>query len=292
MIPDAPWRVVIVSQIPRVAVGYAELVRGLGHEPVAHLAARMPPRFDSPESRQFAAANQIEGPQELDLVYPASRDRLADVLRFYEPDVLLCTAFPWRMPADALAVPTIACVNGHPSLLPKYRGPMPMAWAIRMGETELGMTYHVMDEQFDTGGILAQTTVPLSDDETNDTLWPKLGEAATELIPQAFERLARGDRGDPQEGGDYQSLFDDDYAFVDVSQPREDVHRQVRAWRFAFFGKNLRGPILEREGERRRLAMTSLTEVDGAERLDCADGPLWILETEPVKPTEPVETGE
>ena len=253
----------------------------------------MPPRVR--QSRVAASsrpANQIEGPQELDLVYPAARDRLADVLRFYEPDVLLCTAFPWRMPADALAVPTIACVNGHPSLLPKYRGPMPMAWAIRMGETELGMTYHVMDEQFDTGGILAQTTVPLSDDETNDTLWPKLGEAATELIPAAFERLARGDRGDPQEGGDYQSLFDDDYAFVDVSQSGRTCTGRCRAWRFAFFGKNLRGPILERDGERRRLAMTSLTEVDGAERLDCADGPLWIVETEPVKPTEPVETGE
>jgi methionyl-tRNA formyltransferase len=59
------------------------------------------------------------------------------------------------------------------------------------------------------------------------------------------------------------------------------VHRQVRAWKFAFIGKNLRGPILERDGERRRLAETSLTEVEGAERLDCADGPLWIVEAEP-----------
>jgi methionyl-tRNA formyltransferase len=284
VIPDAPWRVVVVSQIPRVATGYAELVRELGHEPVAHLAARMLPRFDSPRSRHFAAGLQIEGPQDLDLVYPASRDRLVEVLRFYEPDVLLCTAFPWRIPADALAVPKIACVNGHPSVLPRYRGPMPMAWAIRMGETELGMTYHVMDEQFDSGGILAQTTVPLADDETGESLWPKLGAASAELIPLVFERLARGDLGDPQEGGDYQSLFDDDYAFVDVSQPREDVHRQVRAWRFAFVGKNLRGPILERDGEQRRLVMTSLQEVEGAEQLECADGPLWIVESEPVQP--------
>ncbi len=68
-----------------------------------------------------------------------------------------------------------------------------------------------------------------------------------------------------------------------MSQPREDVHRQVRAWRFAFFGKNLRGPILERDGEQIRLAITSLDEVEGAERLDCADGPLWIVESEPVQ---------
>jgi methionyl-tRNA formyltransferase len=283
VIPDAPWRVVIVSQIPRVAAGYAELVRSLGHEPVAQLAARYPPKYDSPRAREFAGAQLVEGPQDLDLVYPAGRDRIAPMLRWYEPDLVLCTAFPWRIPADALAVPKIACVNGHPSLLPKYRGPMPMAWAVRMGETEIGMTYHVMDEQFDTGNILAQTSVPLDDDETSETLWPKLGAASAELIPIVFERLARGDRGEPQVGGEYQSLFDDDYAFVDTTQTAEEVHRQVRAWRFAFIGKKRRGPILERDGERRRLAETSLTEVEGAERLECANGPLWILETEPAE---------
>jgi methionyl-tRNA formyltransferase len=280
VIPDAPWRVVIVSQIPRVAGAYAEIVRSLGHEPVAHLAARFPPRVDNPQVRHFVAGLVMEGPQDLDLLYPATRDRIAEVLRWYEPDLLLCTAFPWRIPAEALAVPRVACVNGHPSLLPRYRGPMPMAWAIRNGESEIGMSYHLMEEDFDTGNILAQASVPLDDDETNETLWPKLGAATTELLPVVFERLARGDRGEPQEGGDYQSLFDDDYAFVDIAQTAEEVHRQVRAWRFAFIGKNLRGPILEREGERRRLMLTSLTEVEGAERLDCADAPLWIVESE------------
>jgi methionyl-tRNA formyltransferase len=43
-----------------------------------------------------------------------------------------------------------------------------------------------------------------------------------------------------------------------------------------------RGPVLERDGGRVRLVRTSLAEVDGAERLDCADGPLWVLESEPV----------
>jgi methionyl-tRNA formyltransferase len=281
VIPDAPWRVVIVSQIPRVAQGYADLVRSLGHEPVAHLAARFPARFDSPRSREFAAKLLMEGPQDLDLIYPATKERLAPVLRSYEPDLVLCTAFPWRLPADALAVPRVACVNGHPSLLPKYRGPTPVGWAIRFGETEIGMTFHLMDETFDTGGILAQSAVPLDDDESMDTLWPKLGAASTELLPVVFERLARGDEGDPQEGGDYQSLFGDDYAFVDTGQTAREVHKQVRAWRLAPIGMNERGPILEREGERLRLLRTSLTEVEEAERLDCADAPLWIVEAEP-----------
>ena len=203
------------------------------------------------------------------------------MLRHYEPDLLICTAFPWRLPPEALAVPTIACVNGHPSLLPKYRGPMPMGWAVRSGETELGMTYHVMEETFDTGNILAQKAVPLDDDEDLESLWPKLGAASVELLPIVFERLARGDMGDPQEGGDYQGMFDEDYVILDTSKTAEEVHRQVRAWRVTAWSPAGRGPFLERDGTRVRVAKSSLTEVEGAERLECADGPIWIVETEP-----------
>jgi len=282
VIPDAPWRVVIVSQLPWIAAGYAELIRGLGHEPVAHLAARFPPRFDSPRTRDFLGRQLIESPQELDLVYPGGPERLAPVLRFYEPDVLICTAFPWRIPAEALGVPTIACVNGHPSLLPKYRGPTPFGWAVRNGETEIGMTYHVMDETFDTGGILAQASVPLAEDEDLESLWPKLGEAASKILPEVFDRLSRGDMGDPQGEGTYQSLFEDEFAVLDTSKPAEEVHRQVRAWRVTPFGLAGRGPFIDRDGTRVRVAKSSLTEVEGAERLDCADGPIWIVETEAV----------
>jgi methionyl-tRNA formyltransferase len=288
VIPDAPWRVVIVSQIPMVAKGYADFVRAAGHEPVAHVAARPRAEFaNTPEAREWAAKLLVEGPQDLDLVYPAGKDRMAAVLRAYEPDLLLCTAFPWRIPADALGVPRIGCVNGHPSLLPRYRGPTPVAWAVRNGETELGLTYHLMDEQFDTGAILAQKTVPLAGDDTDETLWPKLRAASAELLPLVFERLGRGDRGEPQEGGDYQSLLDDDYAFVDTGQTAREVHTQVRAWKFAHIGKGERGPILESDGKRLRILKTSLVEVEGAERLECADGPVWVLESQPAESAVP-----
>ncbi len=58
-------------------------------------------------------------------------------------------------------MPRLGIVNGHPSLLPRYRGPFPIAWAIRNGETEIGMTFHLMDAAFDTGNVLAQKAVPL-----------------------------------------------------------------------------------------------------------------------------------
>jgi methionyl-tRNA formyltransferase len=143
------------------------------------------------------------------------------------------------------------------------------------------MSYHLMDATLDTGNLLAQQTVPLEDEDTFETVLARLAPVAAELLPIALGRLERGDRGDAQHGGDYQSGFDDDYRYVDLSQPAAVVHRQARAWRFMPPIPN-RGPILERDGTRSRLVETSLAEVQGAERLDCADGPLWILETETV----------
>ena len=143
------------------------------------------------------------------------------------------------------------------------------------------MTYHVMDETLDTGNLLAQKVVPLEDDDTFDSLLARLGPVAAELLPLVLDRVASGDRGDPQEGGDYQSWFEDEYRFVDVRQPAAAVHNQVRAWRFTPPLPD-RGAILDRDGRQIRLLSTSLSEVDGGERLDCADGPLWILESEPV----------
>ena len=90
---------------------------------------------------------------------PATRAQIAPLLRAYEPDLALCAGFPWKIPADAIAVPRHGIVNGHPSLLPRYRGPSPVAWAIRNGETEIGFTFHYMDAELDTGGILGQAPI-------------------------------------------------------------------------------------------------------------------------------------
>ena len=275
----APWRVVLVTVLPRIARGYAEIVRALGHEPVAVIAPRR--RVPGAPPTPFAAEHVADDPEELDVLFASSKHSLAGLLRAYEPDLALCTGFPWLIPAEAIEVPRLGIVNGHPSLLPRYRGPFPIAWAVRNGETEIGLSYHLMDAAFDTGNLLAQMSIPITDDDTEETLFARFPAATAELLPIVFDRLARGERGDVQEGGDYQSVFEDDYRFVDVAHAATDVHRQVRAWGFVPPILSDMGPILERNGARVRLTRTSLTEVAGAERLDCADGPLWIVESVP-----------
>lgn len=230
----------------------------------------------------FAAEHVADDPHELDILFAATKHSLAPLLRAYEPDLAVCTGFPWLIPADAIAVPKHGIVNGHPSLLPRYRGPFPVAWAVRNGETEIGLTYHLMDAAFDTGNVLAQKPITLADDDTNETLFQRFPAVAAELLPIVFERLARGDRGEPQEGGEYQSVFQDDYRFVDVTQTAAEVHRQARAWSFVPPVLPDLGPVFERDGTKVRLLRTSLTEVAGSERIECADGPLWVVEAAPI----------
>ena len=277
------WRVVLVSQVLPAVLAYDAGLRAAGHEPVALLTSRRTPE-DAARYPDFL--DLIGGaPSHLDVLIPRDRTQMAPLLAAYEPDLILCTGFNWRIPAEALAVPKIGAVNGHPSLLPRWRGPSPVAWAIRNDERELGFTFHLMDEGFDTGPVLAQGSVPLEDtDDGWDTLGDKIGPLAFGLLERAFERLEAGDRGDPQEGeSSYAPFFDDDYVALDWNRPRREVHNQARAWRFMPFRPSggVRGPIAELDRRRMRVLRTRLEPGEG-ERVECADGPIWVLETQPV----------
>ena len=273
---SAPWRVAIISVLPMVVQGYAEVIRSAGHEPVVAITPRRRRPSDPP--MPFAAEHVADDPVDLDILFPATKHAVPRLLRAYDLDLAICTGLPWLLTPEAIEAPRLGIVNGHPSLLPRYRGPFPIAWAVRNGETEIGLSYHLMDAEFDTGNLLAQARIPLGDDDTEKTLMARFAAAAGELLPVVFERLARGERGEPQEGGEYQSMFEDAYWQIDLTQPAAEIHRQVRAWSF-MPPIDVFGPFLDRDGQRVKVRQTSLTEVAGADRLECGDGPLWIVES-------------
>ena len=269
-------RVVLISQVASAVNGYYTFLRGLGHAPVALLCTRQ--RED-----RYGVLEQMlaEAPADLDVVIPASRDRIAPLLRQFEPDLVLCTGFPWKIPAEALEVPKHGIVNGHPSLLPRYRGPSPVSWAIRNGETELGFTFHYMDAELDTGNVLAQAQVPLGDEYSWEELEPKLVTAIGEIFPTVLERAERDDPGDPQseEDASYFTFFEPEYARIDWSRPAVEIERQVRAWRFHSARDTAQGALTELDGETVRVLRVSRVPGEGRAR-ECADGTLWIVETE------------
>jgi methionyl-tRNA formyltransferase len=276
------WRIAVISTVAPITNALVEVLRGHGHEPVAVVAARSR-RRGVVGSREFVLSDE-NGPEGIDILMPGDKASIGPLLRAYEPDLALCWGYPWKIAPDALEVPRLGAVNMHPGLLPRHRGPVPMAWVFREGDPHFGVTWHRMDAELDTGPILAQDTVPIGDDDCAiEDVAPRLLGTALGLLPRVFERVAAGDPGDPQpeEGASWAGHFGEDYLEVDWSQSARAIHNQVRAWTFTFGVSGLLGPIAELEGERVRLVRTSLTEKPGATRVECGDGPLWIVATEP-----------
>lgn len=268
-------KVVLIAQIAPAVHGLYAILRALGHEPVALLCTR-----EGADRYGDFAQLLREAPGDLDVVIPATRERIAPLLRPYEPDLVLCGGFPWKIPRDALAVPRLGVVNGHPSLLPRYRGPSPVSWAIRSGESTIGFTFHRMDTELDTGAILAQAPVPLADEHSWEELGPKILSVVEALVPRMLERAESGDPGDPQEGeGSYQTFLEAEYARIDWTKPKAEIYRQVRAWRFASAREGDRGALTELDGETVRVLRVSLEEAEGR-MMECGDGTIWIMETE------------
>ncbi len=273
-------RVALFTRVPDVIVTMGTLVQELGHELVGVVTT------EGPRGRYgevpLSALIDVRPPH-ADVLVASGPARFAALLQALEPDLALSGGFPVRIPADALAVPRHGIVNGHPSLLPRYRGPNPIGWALRNGDAEIGFTFHRMDTDFDTGSILAQGAAPLADAECAEDVMQRFFGLAAALLPRALERIEAGDPGDPQDedGESHAGFFEPEFARVDWTRPADEVHRQVRAWWVAAARDGIRGPLAEIDGERVYILRTRLDDSGAGTRVDCGDGPLWVLETTP-----------
>lgn len=284
--PTERWRVALITTVTPIAEVLTDGLKQLGHEPVAVITARRRRPPNPTDDDPFPELGDSSAPKGLDVLMARDRNSMEPLLRATGADLAVCWGFSWRIPKAALDVPRLGVINCHPALLPRHRGPIPISWAFREGDGHYGMTWHRMDANLDTGGILAQTTIPMEDDDFDYmTLGPRMIGSALGLLPRTLERVAAGDPGDPQseEGASWAGFLGEDYATVDWSQARRAIHNQVRAWAFAVSGGPVVGPVAELDGRRVRLARTSLTDPgDGAIRVEAGDGPLWVVKSEPL----------
>lgn len=277
-------RVVILSAVPEVAAMTTTTLHRLGHDPVAVVGALR--RKPTPGLALLDATSTVPGTR---VTIAPDKDSVEPILRSLHPDLVLSWAFPWRVQEGALSVPPYGSVNYHPSLLPRHRGANPVAWTIRTGDKDYGVTWHWMDPEFDSGNILAQRATPVLDKDTIYDVIPRLTVLGLRMLGGVIERVVDGDPGEPQptEGVTEAGPFGDDYATIDWSMPAEAVHTQVRAWTFTPGTHSVVGPVAQLQGRRVRVLRTSLHPPDdGGDSqglcVECGDGPLWVLATEPV----------
>jgi methionyl-tRNA formyltransferase len=254
-----------------------------GHLPVAYFYGRSL-RSGGPnlaDAGDTAAAILQAVPQGMDLSLPGSMDGLARALTSHRLDLLVVFGFAWKLPRSVLAIPRLGALNIHVSMLPKYRGPAPMLWAIRNGDPTGGITVHRMDEDFDTGNILGQQDgIPLADDINWDDYCAVAMPVVRELLTKSLLLAADGHPGTPQDdaAATYAGFMEPEFSVVDWSHPAADIHNQVRTHRYT---RSPDSPLARIGDAWTHILRTSLQPTDGLEII-CGDGrSLWIVDADP-----------
>lgn len=165
-----------------------------------------------------------------------------EILREIAPDAIVVVAYGKILPKEILNIPKYGCVNGHASLLPKYRGASPIQWCIVCGEKETGVTAMKMDEGMDTGDILKTVKTQIGAEETAEELFDRLSVITAELLVDTIDDLENGNitpQKQDEEKASYAPIIKKEMALLDFeNKTAEEIHNAVRgyySWPCAYF---------------------------------------------------------
>ena len=157
---------------------------------------------------------------------------VVEQIRALQPDFFFSFYYREMLKRELLDIPKYGALNMHGSLLPKYRGRVPVNWAIIHGETETGATLHYMTEKPDNGDIVAQQAVPILPDDTALDVFQKVTVAAEIALNSCLSDLLAGRaQAAPQDlsKGAYFGGRKPEDGIIDWSQSAQEIHNLVRA---------------------------------------------------------------
>jgi len=184
-----PLRIVFFG-LPLAAV----LLAGDGHE-VALASLSFTKALGLRRARRLLGEERV-------LLKPKVRDpALLDRVRALSPDLLVSWFWTTRLPLALVRAARLGGIGAHPSLLPRHRGPDPTYWAIASGDEETGVTVHRLEEEYDTGEILAQERLRIDPSWNAWLLARALDRPSLRLLRATVARFAAGERvgGAPQD---------------------------------------------------------------------------------------------
>ena len=154
-------------------------------------------------------------------------------LASFQPELVIVAAFGAILPPEVLSLPKFACLNVHPSLLPRHRGPSPVANTILCGDEVTGVTIMLMDAGTDTGPILAQEEVGISFMDTTGSLSKTLADVGAKLLletlPGWLNKKLRPQVQDEAQAT-YSKLITSGDAEIDWQLSAVELWRRVRAY--------------------------------------------------------------
>jgi methionyl-tRNA formyltransferase len=153
-------------------------------------------------------------------------------IKAWDADLLVTAAYGQILKADVLNAARLGGINVHGSLLPKYRGAAPVAWAIWRGESETGVTIIRMTTGLDAGAMLAKEATPIGATETAGDVEARLATIGARLAVQVIDQLADGPLvGEPQDPAYVTKApkLTKESGAIDWNKSAVEIERQIRA---------------------------------------------------------------
>jgi methionyl-tRNA formyltransferase len=235
---------------PRFAVPTLEKLVAAGHR--VTLVVTQP---DRPKGRGLELVATPVKQSALTLHLPITQpdriktnDEFRAQLTALKPDAIIVVGYGRIIPQWMLDLPPLGNINLHASLLPKYRGAAPIQWAIANGEQVTGVTTMRIDAGLDTGDILLQHELPITQEDTAETLAPNLATIGADLVVETLRALqANTLHPRPQDNSQatLAPILKKEDGAVDFNRSASEIFNRIRGfqpWPGAhtkFRGKNL-----------------------------------------------------
>ncbi len=214
----APLKAIVESGIYNVVAVVTNKDKPVGRKKI----------LTAPPVKEYALTQNIPVYQ-----YDKIRFEGAGDLKALNADIMITCAFGQILSQEILDIPRLGVINIHASLLPKYRGASPIHYAILNGEKTTGITIMKTDIGIDTGDIILQKSLDISEDETCGELFDRLSVLGAECILQALSSIelntAQFTKQD-EEKATLTKMIRKEQAFIDWNNTAEQIYNQIRAF--------------------------------------------------------------
>jgi methionyl-tRNA formyltransferase len=157
--------------------------------------------------------------------------KFIEIIKEYSPEIGIVVAFGKIIPKELIEIPKFGFINVHPSLLPKYRGPLPINWAIIRGEKKTGISVQFISERIDAGDIIYQKEIEIEEEDTAGTLTEKLKRLSGEVLIEVIEMIKNNNyERIPQNENlaTYAPILKKEDCKISWDKTSEEVHNLIR----------------------------------------------------------------
>lgn len=159
-----------------------------------------------------------------------NNEEILEILNELNPDIIAVVAYGKILPKEIIDLPKYGCINVHGSLLPKYRGPAPMQWAIINGDNVTGITTMFMDVGMDTGDMLLKEELVIEDSYNLEDVHDRLASIGSRLLVETIDKVVDGtiERIVQPEEGTYAPMITRETTKIDFTKNAKDIYNFVR----------------------------------------------------------------